>query len=71
MIERILMRPRDIINFVNFCLERAEGSVSVNQSTLLSAERVYSENRLQALIDEWKAVYPGIEAIFEIIKQKK
>ena len=43
------MRPRDVIDFVNCCLPQAEGKVSVTKEAILTAEREYAQNRMQAL----------------------
>ena len=67
MIDRTLLRPRDIISFVNTCLERSEGTGKVNQTAFKKAEGEYSQIRLQALISEWESSYPSIKIAFEMI----
>lgn len=71
IVERSLMRPRDIIEFINTCFETAEGSVSLNQSRVLAAERVYSGRRYDALVDEWIAAYPAIEPCVDLLRARK
>ncbi|MDB4020159.1 hypothetical protein N9491_06055 [Planktomarina temperata] len=71
ILDRSLRRPRDIINFVNFCLESAEGSVSVTRKTFGQAERLYSSNRLSALIEEWQNVISGMSFLLNLMKGKK
>ncbi len=71
IVERTLNRPRDIIIFVNLCLERAKGSVAVNESSIISAEEVYSSNRRSALVDEWISAFPTIDALLSIIDNRK
>jgi len=60
-----LLRPRDLIAFVNQCLERAVGKTRLTWSDLDAAIPEYSRNRLLALRDEWKPTFPGIEKVFD------
>lgn len=53
IIERTMYRPRDIISFVNECLEKAQGKTEITPKIVYSAEGAYSEKRLNALRDEW------------------
>ncbi|WP_416368563.1 P-loop ATPase, Sll1717 family [Tritonibacter mobilis] len=71
ILERSLMRPRDVINFVNFCLEASEGSTSVSRKYFTQAERVYSANRLNAMIEEWQGVVLGVEGLINTLKGRK
>jgi hypothetical protein len=59
MVDRTLLRPRDVINFTNFALGLAEGKASVSKNALLNAERSYSDNRRDALAHEWAVLFPG------------
>jgi len=70
MLERTLMRPRDIISYVNLCLSAAEGKSKVTQSIIRKAESEYSRVRLQALIEEWESAYPSLRIAFDIISRK-
>lgn len=71
LIDRTLMRPRDMITFVNICLEKAAGKASINQHDVLSSERIYSENRKNALIDEWRPMFPGIEPSLRLLEGRR
>lgn len=71
MLERTLLRPRDLIVFTNTCFENAKGSVAINETTILSAESVYSESRRRAIIGEWSRTFPAIEAMIECLDYKK
>jgi|TARA_B110000908_G_C10236225_1_gene443482 hypothetical protein len=44
LLEKSLYRPRDIINFVNMCLEASEGTTSVSRKAFIQTERTYSAN---------------------------
>lgn len=71
LIERTLMRPRDTIAFVNKCLEKAENKISVNSSDVKNAERDYSIERKQALLDEWRTAFPTLVHAFSIFSDGK
>ena len=71
MIDRTLMRPRDLITFVNICLERAEGNASVSRQDVHSGERIYSENRRLALIDEWRPVFATVEPTLKVLEGRR
>ena len=65
IVSRTLSTPRDVIMFLNECIEQAEGKSRINQIHLTRAEGRYSVSRLQALADEWSADYPTLgEAAF-------
>ncbi len=67
MIERTLLRPRDIISFINICLSLSQGQDKVSQKTVRQAESEYSRIRMQALMDEWESSYPSIRVAFNLI----
>lgn len=71
MLDRTLLRPRDIISFVNFALEQGNGKATVRRDDVRAAERLYSESRRQALIDEWKATFSGIEPTLSLLKGRR
>jgi hypothetical protein len=60
MCERSFGRPRDIILFVNGCLDLVEGKASIPASTIKEAEAEYSRLRLRSLGDEWANDYPNL-----------
>lgn len=66
--DRTLMRPRDVIAFLNECLMQAVGKNRLAWADILAAEASYSHNRLLALRDEWKTTYPGIEAVLDVFR---
>ncbi|NVP57911.1 P-loop ATPase, Sll1717 family [Mycoplana rhizolycopersici] len=67
MIERTLLRPRDIISYINICLSLAQGQDHVSQKIIRQAESEYSRIRLQALTQEWESSYPSIKIAFNLI----
>lgn len=66
ILERTLMRPRDAIAYFNECFPLSSGGLRLTWSDIQKAERPYSNKRLSALRDEWKATYPGIDKLFKL-----
>lgn len=62
ILDRTLLRPRDVISFMNRCL-RLCGKRQVSWDEIAAAEAEYSDDRLAALRDEWKNPYGGIEEL--------
>ena len=68
MIERTLMRPRDVIDFFNKCIKHADGKTKISREVLRSAEDEYSHERLQALNDEWFENYGSLFVLYSFLK---
>lgn len=64
-----LMRPRDVIAFINQALGEALGKNRLSWKDLELAVVPYSRGRLLALRDEWKTTFPGVERVFEVFKR--
>lgn len=60
MIERTFFRPRDIIVFVNECLELCAGRPKMSATIIKEAENNYSSERLQSLSNEWNTMLPDL-----------
>lgn len=71
MIDRTMMRPRDIIQFFNYCIEQATDQAMINAKMLKKAEGEYSRARLRSLSDEWFSNYPNLYYFSMILKQRK
>jgi hypothetical protein len=67
MIERTLMRPRDIIAFINEAITHADGSTEISVSMLRKAEVTYAQKRRDALLQEWYSAFPTLNQIFDLI----
>lgn len=67
IIDRTMMRPRDAIDFVNKCFQAAEGKTSISEDNVITAENFFFTSRKEALRDEWKALYPGVEQYINVI----
>lgn len=65
---RTLMRPRDVIAFLNHALARSKGKPGIAWDAIKEAERPYSQGRLDALRDEWKLNYPGIDEVLKTLR---
>ncbi|MGY8677852.1 hypothetical protein Q2941_08520 [Bradyrhizobium sp. UFLA05-153] len=71
MVERTLMRPRDIIAFVNECLNEAQGNYEVSATMVKRAEANYSAKRLTNLEQEWQSAYPTISKLTAFLGSKR
>ena len=68
MLERTFMRPRDIIQFFNACIQKADGKTAITEAALREADGVYSRDRLKFLFDEWNVLYPNLSHLFYVLK---
>lgn len=60
MLERTFYRPRDIIMFVNDCIEECAGKQKISATAIKDAENNYSSERLQSLANEWVIILPDL-----------
>lgn len=70
LFERTLNRPRDILQFVNYCFQSSSDN-KISWRALWAAEAVYSNKRLNSLSEEWSQLYPSLLIITEILRGKK
>lgn len=61
--ERTLMRPRDVISFVNECIAVSEGHAEISVSHMRQATIEFSRKRLDALEQEWLSAFPTLKKI--------
>jgi hypothetical protein len=71
MLSRTSMRPRELIEFFNCCIECADGKATITKSILFSAEGRYSKYRLRSLQDEWISEYPGLIEFAHILRGRR
>jgi hypothetical protein len=66
ILDRTHYRPRDLIAFVNLCLSTAAAfkKHTIGWDVIELAEAEYSRGRLEALREEWNAVFPGLQPLF-------
>lgn len=70
LINRTLMRPRDLIEFFNSIIEPAAGKPTITKEMIRDGEGVYSKNRLRSLQDEWISDYPSLVDCAVLLKQR-
>jgi hypothetical protein len=70
MLDRTLMRPRDIIMFFNACIRQADDNPEITPQMLKHAEGEYSRSRLRSLADEWSADFPDLLQCVELLKNR-
>jgi hypothetical protein len=71
IIDRTLMRPRDVIAFVNQCLIASEGGYEVSASHVRKAENEYSRVRREALEQEWQSAFPTLRKLLDFVSTPK
>lgn len=69
MIERTMMRPRDIISFFNYCISEAVDKPEFTKQMILDAEGKYSEDRHLSLIQEWSIDFPDLRSFVNLFKK--
>lgn len=69
ILDRTLMRPRDAIVYLNMAARASTGKSQLTWDAIHSVEREYSQNRLDALRDEWKDPYGGLERVAECFRK--
>lgn len=70
LIQRTLMRPRDLIAFVNLILERAQGAQEITGKMILDTENIHSEKRFEAILQEWFSEYPKLKFCASLLQSK-
>jgi hypothetical protein len=71
MLERTLLRPRDIIAFINECFDAADGHAAVNTTMMRKAEVEFSRKRRDALVQEWLSALPNIGIILDFVGKQR
>ena len=71
MLERTMMRPRDVILFFNYCIQKATDRAMITAQIIREAEADYSQNRLRSLADEWASDYPTILEFIILLRGRK
>lgn len=67
MLERTLMRPRDIIAFVNECMDAADGQAQISVTALRRAEIEFARKRKDALLQEWRSAFPTLDRLLTLV----
>ena len=69
LIERTLMRPRDILQFANECFIAAAERDRISWNILVAAEKSYSKKRLKSLQEEWADYYPALGTTIDVLRR--
>lgn len=70
MLDRTLLRPRDLIAFANECFRVAEQRPRVSWAAIFEAESAYSRKRRNALVDEWLNSLPSVKTALDLLQGK-
>ena len=70
ILARTLMRPRDVILFLNACIRQASNDAEITPQMLKQAEGEYSRLRLRSLADEWNADLPDLMTCADLLKNR-
>lgn len=68
ILERTFMRPRDIIAFINICINNADGKTEITFSNIRKSEEKYSEKRLNSIEDEWEENYGELSVLYKFLR---
>lgn len=68
ILERTLLRPRDVLQFINETFRTSVDRDRITWSLIYEAEIFYSEKRLRSLKEEWGETYPSFEDTIEILR---
>lgn len=65
ILERTLMRPRDVIAFVNECIRASDGRSEILVSDIRKAEVEFARKRRDALEQEWRSCFPTLKKVLD------
>ncbi|MCW0399415.1 hypothetical protein NB688_002040 [Xanthomonas sacchari] len=68
MIERTMLRPRDLIAFANECFMAAANRPRISWQSIFDAEHSYSRKRKNALVDEWITTFPSVNFVLDLLR---
>lgn len=68
MIERTMLRPRDLIAFANECFAAAANRPRISWRAIFDAEQIYSRKRKAALVTEWTNTFPSIQSALDLLR---
>ena len=68
ILERTLLRPRDLISYFNILMKNSNGNTSIPRDVIKKSEREYSIGRLHALDDEWLENFGSLEVLYSFLK---
>lgn len=69
ILDRTLLRPRDLLDFLNTCTKIDGNLQTFTWRTIHQAEAEYSERRLLALYDEWRGTYGNLKVMVDHVRR--
>jgi hypothetical protein len=70
IISRTLKQPRDVIHFVNKCIEQVINKKSITVDAIKTADGEYSRDRLRYLADEWNSDNPNLLEFSKVLRKQ-
>ena len=70
LLQRTFRRPRDILQFVNYCFENSIDKTKIGWGSIFKAEKEYSIARLNSIYEEWSDIYPSLKYTKSMILDK-
>ena len=67
ILERTLMRPRDVIAFVNECIDASDGNSVITVNAVRKAEVEFARKRRDSVLQEWKSAFPTLDKLMSTI----
>lgn len=71
ILDRTLMRPRDLLAYFNLVFDRCGGQTKITLKDVRSVEFDYSKSRRTALVDEWRDYIPCVDQVISFLGQRK
>ena len=69
ILDRIMLRPRDGIDFVNLCFKNAQGQTEIRKEHLVEAEEYFYTSRKNAIIKEWSGLHSELKCYLDCLSQ--
>ncbi|MBN1362476.1 MAG: hypothetical protein JW993_17905 [Sedimentisphaerales bacterium] len=70
ILDRTLQQPRDVIHFLNKCIQQVVNKRGITAEALKKAEGEYSRDRLRYLADEWHSDYPNLIEVTKVLRKQ-
>lgn len=70
ILDRTLLRPRDAIMFVNYCLKESQEKSEITTSIIKLAEKTYSVDRIESLKYEWFVEHPLLDKYIDVLHNR-
>ena len=71
IVDRTMLRPRDVLAYFNLLIDRFGGKAQVSLKDIRSAELDFSKSRRAALVNEWKEFLPCVDDLISFLGHRK